>query len=401
MTAGTPRTILCLASYFKGEEFLRECKRRGWFVLLLTSEKHAGKPWPRESVDELRVMPDLTREADVLKGVSWLARSRRIERVVPLDEFDLEVAAAIREHLRIPGMGSTTARYFRDKLAMRMRAEEHGIRIPRFTPLFNDGAVREYVSRVPAPWLVKPRSSAAAIGIRRVDDAAALWTLIERLGDERPLRLLEELLPGDVYHVDGIVEGRRVLFAAAHRYGRPPMHVAHQGGVATTCTVDRSTSEHAELLEANRRVVEALGLVRGVVHVEFLRERSSGELHFIEAAARVGGAYIADVVEAAAGVQLWREWARLETSTRQHPYRLPEVRGGHAGLVLSLARQESPDTSAYDAPEVVRRLSKRHHAGLIVASDDAARVQSLVEDYGRRFEHDFLASLPPPEKPED
>ena len=30
-------TILCLASYFKGLDFLRECRRQGCRVLLLTS----------------------------------------------------------------------------------------------------------------------------------------------------------------------------------------------------------------------------------------------------------------------------------------------------------------------------------------------------------------------------
>jgi hypothetical protein len=41
------RSILCLASYFKGEEFLRECKRRGWRVIFLTTEKLRDEPLPR------------------------------------------------------------------------------------------------------------------------------------------------------------------------------------------------------------------------------------------------------------------------------------------------------------------------------------------------------------------
>jgi hypothetical protein len=67
--------------------------------------------------------------------------------------------------------------------------------------------------------------------------------------------------------------------------------------------------------------------------------------------------------------------------------------------VISLARQERPDTSAYDDPEIVWRLDKKPHAGLIVASADAGRVESLLDGYARRFAEDFLATLPPPEKP--
>ncbi|MDW8268822.1 MAG: ATPase, partial [Anaerolineae bacterium] len=79
------------------------------------------------------------------------------------------------------------------------------------------------------------------------------------------------------------------------------------------------------------------------------------------------------------------------------PYTLPPVRHDHAGLITCLARQEWPDLSAYQDPEIVWRLEKRHHAGLLVASSDPDRVQALLEAYSRRFEDDFLAVLPPQE----
>ena len=78
---------------------------------------------------------------------------------------------------------------------------------------------------------------------------------------------------------------------------------------------------------------------------------------------------------------------------------MPESKPGHAGLALSLARQAEPDTSAYDDPEIVMRIRKKHHAGLVVASPDAARVASLLDDYARRFTSDFLATLPAPDRP--
>jgi hypothetical protein len=392
-------TILCLASYFKGEEFIRECRRRGWRVLLLTEEKLRDAPWPSDGVDEVLAMPDLRRTEDVVKGVSWLVRSQAVDRIVPLDEFDLETAAALREHLRIPGMGQTTARYFRDKLAMRVRARDAGFAVPEFTPLFNDEQVRAFTERVPAPWLLKPRSSAAAIGIRRMEDADALWRALDEIGDERSFQLLEQFVTGDVYHVDSIVEDGAVLFAAAFRYGRPPMAVAHEGGIFTTRMLERGSEEERRLQALNRELLRALGLVRGVTHAEFIRARDDGRLHFVETAARVGGAHIADVVEAATGANLWAEWARIETATRDRPYRLPALRSGYAGSVISLARQERPDTSAYDDPEIVWRLDKKHHAGLLVASDDPGRVASLLEGYAQRFAEDFMATLPPPEKP--
>ena len=129
----SPRTILYLAGYEKGEEFLRECKRQGCRVLLLTSQSIGRAPWPHDSIDEIFLMHDVEKQwniNDLVLSVSYLARQARLDLIVPLDDFDLEKAATLREHLRIPGMGESSTRYFRDKLAMRMRAQRSGHRRP-------------------------------------------------------------------------------------------------------------------------------------------------------------------------------------------------------------------------------------------------------------------------------
>jgi biotin carboxylase len=397
-----PVTVLCLASYLKGHEFIRECKRLGCRVLLLTAEKLRHADWPRESIDELFVMPDLTRRDDVVHGVSYLARSENIRRIVPLDEFDLEMASTLREHLRVPGMGETTVRYFRDKLAMRVRAKEEGIPVPDFVSVVNDHQLREYLASVPPPWVLKPRSSASAIGIRKLEAAEQVWGLLDELGDRRSFHLLERFIRGSVYHVDSIAWARDVRFAEVHGYLKPPFEVYHGGGLFCSRTLDRGSHESVALKDVNRAIVKALGMVRGVLHTEFIRGEEDGRFYFLETAARVGGAYIADMLEAATGINLWREWARLELAdVRGEPYTEPQPRHDYAGLLLSLARQEWPDTSAYSDPEIVHRVSKRHHVGLIVASPDPERVRVLLESYLQRFHEDFYASLPALDVPMD
>ena len=67
-----------------------------------------------------------------------------------------------------------------------------------------------------------------------------------------------------------------------------------------------------------------------------------------------------------------------------------------AGIIISLARQEQPDTSNYNDPEIVWRMKKKNHAGLIVASSDYRRVEELLNAYAKRFVNDFLAVAPLP-----
>jgi biotin carboxylase len=395
-----PLTLLCIATYRKGDAFLDECRRQGCRVLLLTEEKLRDADWPREAIDAFYYVRRDMPGADIRKGAAFLARTERIDRIVALDDFDVETAAMLREYLHVPGMGETTGRAFRDKLAMRARARAAAIPCPEFVHPVNHDAIGEWTSRVPPPWVLKPRSQAAAIGIKKVASVADLWHLLESLGDARPDYVLEQFVPGDVYHVDSLVFDRRVVFAAASRYGTPPMAVAHEGGIFVTRTLPDQDPVAAQLKMMNARVLDSFGMLRGVSHTEFIHSHDGG-IYFLETSARVGGAYIVDVVEAATGINLWREWAKIEIAGEYGTYVPPPAREAYAGIVLSLARQEEPDLSAYTDPEIVTRVRKRHHAGLIVSAADAARVRELVESYARRFYDDFHAFAPAPERATD
>ena len=391
-------TILCIATYFKGDPFLRECKALGCTVLLLTTDKLVGAEWPRESIDEIHSVPRDASDETIRHHVDKIARRHRIDRIAALDDFDVELAAMLREHLRVPGMGRTTASRFRDKLAMRMQARTLGVPVPHFSAVFNDQDVSDWAARVTPPWVLKPRSSAAAIGIKKVDDRDALWRALEAAGDDRGGCVLEQFVPGDVYHVDSIVWNSQVVFAVAFKYGRPPMEVSHQGGLFITRRLPDDSAEAGAVLAMNRTLQEGLGLRRGVSHTEFIRAGQAGYV-FLETSARVGGAYIVDTIEAATGINLWREWARVEIAGEHGTYTVPPHQNDYAGIVLTLARQEIPDMAAYTDAEIATTIRKDFHAGLIVRSAEPERVEALLADYSQRFYRDFFATAPPPERP--
>ena len=396
-------TILCLASYEKGQRFLTQCKRQGATVLLVTSLslKETAK-WPRESIDEIFYMPDHDHQWDrtiLLNAVSHLGRTHVFDRIVGLDDFDVETAAMLREHLRVPGSGDTVARHYRDKLAMRGKAREGGIAVPEFIHVLNHAKLREFMDRVPGPWVLKPRSMAGAIGIKKIGSPDEFWRIVDGLGDMQSHYLLEQFVPGDIFHVDSAVFDGEIRFAIASGYGRPPMEVSHEGGVFTSRILDRASDLAGQLTTANAQVMKVLGLQRGVSHTEFIRGEADGRIYFLETSSRVGGAHISDLIEAATGLNPWEEWAKLELAGTAEDYPAPQPRTDYAGLLVSLARERHPDTSGFQDPEIVWRMDEDYHVGLIVRSSHVARVEELLANYTERVKNEFWAYAPPKDKP--
>ncbi len=397
--AGTSNlTILCVASYFKGNDFIDQCKREGCKVLLLTLEPLLSKPWVRESIDVVFALPagtQMTHRKAVVNAVAYMMRTHDIQRIAPLDDYDVEVVAHLREHLRIPGMGETTARYFRDKLAMRARAKDRGIPVPEFVSVVHHPRVEQYMKDVPAPWLLKPRSEASSSGIKKMHAPEEVWSALAALGDDQSTYLLEKFTPGDIFHVDAITWEKEIVFAECHQYRRPLLQIAQGGGIFATGTVPRGSALEKQMLDAHQSVIKELGIVRGVTHTEFIRAHADGSVYFLETAARVGGVHISDLVDATTGVNLWREWAKIEISQGEIPYRAPTRRSDYGGLIVTLSRQEHPDTSAYVDPEIVWRMQDHeHHVGLAVRAPTHERVQELLNQYEERFAKDFAAVLP-------
>jgi biotin carboxylase len=401
-----PFSVLCIATFFKGEEFMRALKSLGHTVYLLTEQGLTDRPWPHEAIDHVFYLPhngnDPVNLDAMVRGLAYEMRAHRIDSVVALDDYDVEKAALVRETFRLGGMGQTTARYFRDKLAMRIQARQSGIRIPAFSALFNDDLLTAFLNTSTGPWMVKPRSEASATGIRKVYSVADARAFVHSLGDARADYLIEEFRPGRVYHVDALTTRGKTVFTSVSQYLATPMEVAHGGGVFRTRTLPAADPLAMVLQKLNAQLLAAFGLRNSASHTEYILGDDDGEFYFLETACRVGGAHIAEMVEAGSGLNLWREWARLESALlREVPYKLPKASPSHAGLIVSLARQQWPDTSGFIDDEIWWRMQREQHIGLIVRSPDPGRVLILLDDYLARIRAEFHASAPARDKPLD
>ncbi len=374
-------------------------KAEGATVYLLTSISLKDEPWPRAAIDEMFYVEEENDQnwnmANIIKGLAHTIRSKKVDRIVALDDFDVERAAQLREEFRIPGMGQTTARYFRDKLAMRVKAAESGIKVPAFSSLFHDADIHEYTQNVPAPWLVKPRSEASATGIKKIHSAEELWQHLATLGDRRHEYLVEKFEPGDVYHVDALSQNGQLIFSRVSQYLNTPFEVAHGGGIFRSHICEFGGEDDKALQAMTAEVMSAFGMVFSASHTEFIKSHSTGEFYFLETSSRVGGAHLAEMVEYSSGISLWAEWAKLEIAQlKGETYELPTVKDDYAGIVVSLIRDYRADYSSFNDSEICWTMEKDYHIGIIIKSDSRQRILGLLDGYAKRIFESSHASAP-------
>jgi biotin carboxylase len=399
--------IVCIASFFKGNDFFEECHEAGWRVTLVTSKNLLDELWVWTALSDVKTVESNASMEDYIRAVANVAGIYPIDRIVGIDEFDVLTAAKAREHLQIEGMSCSFALRFRDKLRMRRMARATGLPCPEFTETFNANEINVFLDSVPAPWIVKPRTEVNAFGIKKCETKDEIWQTLNGFDARNTWRdhpsqfLIERFVEGRVFHVDSIIENGKVPACGVSRYGTTPLSVSRDGGVFTTSIVPYKSAERRELERLNKQLLKAFEYKRGVAHAEFLQCAKTGKFYLLEVASRVGGAYIADVLEQACGFNLWREWAKLEIEDEENPYQLPRCRQEYAGIALALAKEDQPDTSHYTDAEIVRRISKPNHVGLIFHSRKHERIEELLGVYTERITSDFLAVAPTKERYDD
>jgi hypothetical protein len=181
-----------------------------------------------------------------------------------------------------------------------------------------------------------------------------------------------------------------------------PFEVAHGGGVFRSSICEFGGEDDQALQLFNKQVMEAFGMQYSASHTEYIKSKETGQYYFLETASRVGGAHLAELVEYSSGISLWAEWAKIEDAmAKGTSYQLPPVRNDYAGIIVSLSRFEHPDHSGFNEEEIVWRLAKPYHIGLIIQSDKRSRIHDLLDSYVERIFRDFHASAPVPDKPLD
>ena len=365
-----PLTLLCIATYRKGDAFLEECQRQGCRVLLLTEEKLRDADWaPPRHRRLLLLRRDMPPE-DIRTGAAyqWPA-ANDLDRIVALDDSTSRPPRAAANTCTSPH-GRDDGAAFRDKprCASGPAAPASGVRR-------SSRCSTRRRNRVGRTRLFPPGCSSRGRRRPRSDPHTSstdqLWEVTTRSETARRVH------PRAVhrwrrFHVDSRVSDRRVVSSTpvttglawprARRGIFARGRAGHRPGERGAEERERARLDHSGCCGASRTPSSSAA---GTGSSTFSRHRRAW-------AARSSSMSS----QAATGVNLWREWRRSRSPARR-PLRAAGVAtAGTRGSCFARAASRSPDMSAYDAPEIVKRIRKSHHAGLIVASAVTGRVRA-------------------------
>lgn len=209
-----------------------------------------------------------------------------VDGVVGTDGNAVAVAAAFARRLGRSTNSAASLTAAGQKHLQRFAAAAAGVIQPEFRLVV--GADTEGWSDFPA--VVKPVDRSASQGVLRADSRIELFKAIERVrnlvGREAPV-LVEQFVPGIEVAVEGLLRsGNLDVVAIFDKPDTPTGPTFPETLLVSPARLDAETIEH--VVQVAERVVAAIGLVEGPVHVEC--KVDGPEVWFLEVAARtIGG----------------------------------------------------------------------------------------------------------------
>ncbi|MDX3630112.1 ATP-grasp domain-containing protein [Streptomyces europaeiscabiei] len=253
---------------------------------------------------------DYSTGAGTQEALELLCQANDVTQIVHVTEEDVLRAAQARDLFGIPGQSLAEALPFRDKLVMKQRVAAAGLRTPGFCAPRDLDEAHAFAAEFGWPVVVKPRLGYASSGVQLIRSE-------KQLTDEIAQRefsdiLMEEYIPGLVYHVDGEAEFGELRYSCPSQYINDCLSF-HDSAPLGSVQLEPSNPVAARLNAYTREVLAAMPPGdRSPFHLEVMLHEADGQLYFCEIASRLGGAHVPQALTYRTGVNPAESWIRYQ-----------------------------------------------------------------------------------------
>ncbi|MCW8449788.1 ATP-grasp domain-containing protein [Legionella quinlivanii] len=218
------------------------------------------------------------------------------------------VCAQLREQYGIPGNSLAQVLPYVNKLVSKNKLQGQ-LRTPRFTPFekkaYQTDAelyINEVIQSIGFPMFIKPVDLVSSIDTFHIPDEASLRAVFAKIVEKPWDFEIDEFIEGELFHCDVIVRNNRSEFFMAGQYAWPLARFSKGSPMGSIPVNDDSLL--SRLKDFTERVLNALGRFSSAFHIEVFKHSQTGELIFLEAAARTPGAMVPDMYKMIMGRHL-------------------------------------------------------------------------------------------------
>lgn len=227
----------------------------------------------------------------VLMKAKIIYSSECYDKVIAIDEFDIEIAACIRDYFDLKGQNLENAKFFRDKLIMNKLVREKGISAPITSEISNIFELDKFGKSVSYPIIVKPKNGAGTMKTFKIDSYDDAVSKIDFDLSEGNY-IAQKFIKGELYHIDSLVIKGVTKFTKVSKYLAPTLQ--HFNGIsAASALLDKSESEM--FVDFTEQLFKRIPLPENsLIHLEVFYD--GHEIHFLEIASRIGGGGIHEIL---------------------------------------------------------------------------------------------------------
>ena len=292
-----PQTMAPYAEWFKGQDI--EWTLLGWQDIADSYEDHSNATFYKNYAND-----------KIIKDVYDLCKKHKPSAIVTTSEFDVVRMAQMREAFGIPGQSVKNATLFRDKIEMKKKVMQAGLKVPEFIRAQNVLDVLQFIEQHGYPIIIKPVNGAGTVNVNLIRDETQLNEFLDKNQIEN--LDVETYIDGKLYHVDGLIYDGEVKFIWPHAYNSESTLGFASGNHMGSYMLDKDRPITQRLITFTKAVLKALEApALATFHCEVFHS-TDDELVLCEIACRLGGGRIVPVLDAAFGVNLYEYWIKAQ-----------------------------------------------------------------------------------------
>ncbi|WP_119344273.1 ATP-grasp domain-containing protein [Facilibium subflavum] len=297
-------------------------------------------------------------------------------------ESGVYLADNLNEALRIQANPAVDSVIRRDKYLMQQALRAYGLRYIRSSKVVSSDQDIKFHEAEASKWVVKPLNSAGSDGVMIFENRSVLqdyikqydWQKMTAIGEECKGLILQEFIAGDEYVVDLVKGVNSFLIASVCKYTK-----VGETGLVYHCldVLDPADSAYVDLIQYAVNCANALSLVKGPMHMEFIKDNTGFVM--IEAGARLHGGIAPEFFKSCYTPHLLQ--AAVDSFLNK-PFQCNKAYKKRAGRIVFLHTNSDcimPSIDALKLQELQRLESYQGHKFFISEGSNISKTVSLFD----------------------